>query len=229
MSPSVDLLGTAAFAFGAGVATFFSPCAYPLLPGYVGYYASQTSVEGADGDGAPLGGALVRGIAASVGVLAVFGAVLAVIATVGQTAVSHLEVLEPVIGLALVVLGALTLAGRAPDFEVALPRRRSSVAGFALFGVVYAVAAAGCVFPVFGAVVLQALTLPPAGTVAVVSVYALGIALLMIGVTLLTALGVSVGTGLVRYVDTVVRLAGAVMLLAGLGQLYLSVAVLHVV
>ncbi|MFC4247526.1 cytochrome C biogenesis protein, partial [Natribaculum luteum] len=36
---------TLAFAFTAGLATFFSPCAYPLLPGYVGFYVSQTDGE----------------------------------------------------------------------------------------------------------------------------------------------------------------------------------------
>ncbi|MFB6136530.1 MAG: cytochrome c biogenesis CcdA family protein [Halobacteriaceae archaeon] len=225
-APGVDLLGSVAFAFGAGVATFFSPCAYPLLPGYVGYYASRTAP---DRDGAPVGGALVRGVAASAGTLAVFGVLLAAVATVGRAAVSNVALLEPVIGLALVALGAATLAGRTPSMSVALPERRASVAGFAAFGVVYAVAAAGCVLPVFAGVVLQALTLPLLGSVAVVGAYATGLVALLMGVTVVTALGVTVGTSVVRYVDAVVRAAGAVMVAAGLGQLYLSVAVLHVV
>ncbi|MFC6769716.1 cytochrome C biogenesis protein, partial [Natrinema soli] len=55
----VDATGTASivFALSTGVATFFSPCAYPLLPGYVGFYVSQT-----DGERASLGGALSRGL-----------------------------------------------------------------------------------------------------------------------------------------------------------------------
>ncbi|ERH11676.1 MAG: cytochrome c biogenesis protein [halophilic archaeon J07HB67] len=36
-----------AFAFSAGLGTFFAPCAYPLLPGYVSYYLGET--VGADG------------------------------------------------------------------------------------------------------------------------------------------------------------------------------------
>ncbi|MFB6079767.1 MAG: cytochrome c biogenesis protein CcdA [Haloferacaceae archaeon] len=226
MSPSADLLGAVTFAFGAGVATFFSPCAYPLLPGYVGYYASRTAP---DREGAPVGGALARGAAASVGVLAVFGVLLAAIAAVGQTAVARMTLLEPVVGLVLVVLGVATLADRMPDVEVALPKRRTTVAGFVAFGAVYAVAAAGCVLPVFAGVVIQALALPLPGSLAVVGAYAVGIAALMTAVTVVTALGVSVGTGLAQYVDGVVRVAGAVMVVAGVGQLYLSIAVLHVV
>ena len=37
--------GTVAFAVSAGVATFLAPCAYPLLPGYVGYYLSQEDAD----------------------------------------------------------------------------------------------------------------------------------------------------------------------------------------
>ena len=226
MSPAAGVLGAVAFAFGAGAATFFSPCAYPLLPGYVGYYASQATP---DGDGAPLGGALLRGVAASVGVLAVFGVLAAVVVALGRTVLSGMVLVEPVVGLSLAVLGAATLAGRVPDVPVALPERRTSVGGFAAFGAVYAVAAAGCVLPVFGGVVLQALALPAAAGVAVVLAYAVGVAALMVCVTVLSAFGVSVGTGLVRYTDSLVRLAGVVMVVAGLGQVYLSLAVLHVV
>jgi len=37
-----------AFAFSAGVGTFFAPCAYPLLPGYVSYYLGETVGSGED-------------------------------------------------------------------------------------------------------------------------------------------------------------------------------------
>lgn len=42
---SISFLGAGVFAVGAGVTTFFGPCAFPLLPGYVGYYLSQTDAN----------------------------------------------------------------------------------------------------------------------------------------------------------------------------------------
>ncbi|ESP89740.1 cytochrome C biogenesis protein transmembrane region/thiol-disulfide transporter [Candidatus Halobonum tyrrellensis G22] len=42
---SAAFLGTVAFAAGAGLTTFFAPCAFPLLPGYVGYYVHQSEDE----------------------------------------------------------------------------------------------------------------------------------------------------------------------------------------
>lgn len=219
------LAGTTAFAFGAGVATFFSPCAYPLLPGYVGYYASRADVD-AD---RPVGGALVRGIAAGAGVLAVFAALGAVAVAIGQVGFERLVLLEPVVGGLLVAFGLLVLLDRAPSVRIALPERRTSVLGFGLFGAVYAFAAAGCVVPIVLGVFLQAIAAPPAETVLVIGAYAGGVSLLMVAATVATGVGLAAGTArLVGYGALLERLAGAVMVLAGLGQLYLSIVVLEV-
>lgn len=219
------LVGTAAFAFGAGVATFFSPCAYPLLPGYVGYYASRADVD----EERPVGGALLRGVAAGAGVLAVFGALAAVAVAVGQAGFERLVLFEPVVGALLVGFGLLVLLDRAPSIRVALPERRTSVLGFGLFGAVYALAAAGCVVPIVLAVFLRAIAAPPGEAALVVGAYAGGVSLLMVAATVATGVGVAAGTArLVGYGALLERLAGAVMVVAGLGQLYLSIVVLDV-
>lgn len=66
-------LSTVGFAVTAGVATFFSPCAYPLLPGHIGFYVSRTN-----GDDVSLGGATLRGVVAGIGVLGTFAALIGV-------------------------------------------------------------------------------------------------------------------------------------------------------
>ncbi|ADJ14177.1 cytochrome c biogenesis CcdA family protein [Halalkalicoccus jeotgali] len=221
----LELLGTMGFAFGAGVATFFSPCAYPLLPGYVGYYVSRAEA----GDRRPVGGALLRGLAAGAGVLAVFAALAALAVGVGQAGFERLVALEPVIGAALVVVGLFVVLDRGPSLRVALPARRTDVAGFVLFGAVYALAAAGCVVPVVLGVFLGAIARPPTEAALVVGAYAGGVSLLMVATTVATGVGVALGTSrFVGYGGRLRRLAGAVMILAGLGQLYLSVVVLDV-
>ncbi|WP_122088092.1 cytochrome c biogenesis CcdA family protein [Halalkalicoccus subterraneus] len=220
-----ELLGTTAFAFGAGVATFFSPCAYPLLPGYVGYYVSRAETD----ERRPVGGALVRGLAAGAGVLAVFGALAAVAVGVGQTGFERLVLLEPVIGAALVAVGLLVALDRGPSIRVALPKRRTDVLGFAIFGAVYALAAAGCVVPVVLGVFLGAIARPPGEAALVMGAYAAGVSLLMVATTVATGVGVALGTErFVGYGARLRRLAGVVMVVAGLGQLYLSVFVLDV-
>jgi len=64
------------------------------------------------------------------------------------------------------------------------------VTGFGVFGAVYAVAAAGCVGPLFFGVVSHALALPVHSSIRVLTVYALGVALPLVGVTLLAGAGV---------------------------------------
>ncbi len=217
------LATTLAFAFVAGLATFFSPCAYPLLPGYVGFYASQAGEE------ATVGGAVGRGLVAGAGMLVTLLALVGVAFAVGNEAFSRLTLFEPVVGGLLVVLGALVVAGRAPSLSLSLPKRRSSVAGFGIFGIGYALAAVGCVAPMFLTVIARALSLPTGSAALVLGTYVAGIVLLMVAVTVATGTGLMAGAGLLaRHGRTLERLAGALMVVAGAGQLYLSIVVLDV-
>lgn len=212
--------GTATLALGAGVATFFSPCAYALLPGYVGYYVSATADDPTE---VPLMGAVLRGAAASLGVAAVFAVLAAAILLVGRPMETLITALEPVVGVALVALGLAVVTGRGPTWHAALPQRRASAAGFAVFGAAYAVAAAGCVAPLFLAIVLRALTYPAGPALVVLGAYAAGFSVLMLAATVAIAVGRN--ALLERVLDHRHRLeqaAGVALVLAGIGQLVIT-------
>jgi cytochrome c-type biogenesis protein len=218
----VAVSGYVSVAFGAGVATFFSPCAYALLPGYVGYYASAA----ADDDRSVLAGSLLRGLAGLVGVVAVFGLVGLGVVLVRPVVEPAIRVLEPVVGLAFVVLGLAVALGRVPAVHVLLPARRTSIAGFTLFGAAYAVAAAGCVGPFLLAIVVRAVTLPPAAAGTVLGAFVLGFGSVFLAATV--AIGVGRDALLSRFGsrnETLVRAAGVLLVLAGLGQLAIALAV----
>ena len=217
----VSLATNVPFAVTAGVATFFSPCAYPLLPGYVGFY-----VNSVDADEASVTGAGVRGIAAAVGVLATFALLAGATVRVGRATLSNIAVFETLVGGLLVAFGLLVVAGRAPSLSLSLPKRRSSVLGFGLFGAGYALAGAGCVAPVFLAVVARAIALPSDAALVVLSVYAGVVALLMAATTVATGVGlIGNANRVMAHAGTLKRVAGAVMVVAGVGQLYLSLVV----
>lgn len=217
---TTELYGTLALAVGAGAATFFAPCSYALLPGYVGYYVAAT-----EGEHAPLAGAATRGVAAAVGVLGTF-VVLAGVAVAASGFVERvLHTVELLVGGLLIAFGIAVLAGKTGSLHVALPERRASVTGFALFGALYAFAATACVLPVFLGVALQATTLSPAGTAAVLGAYGGVVAVLMLAVTVATALGRSSGIGEAVGPDRLVSAAGALLVLAGIGQLYVALTV----
>jgi len=206
------------FAVAMGVATFFSPCAYPLLPGYVGFY-----VNSVDAESASVSGAGIRGIAAALGVLVTFALLAGATVRIGQSALSDITVFETLVGGLLIVFGLLVVLDWVPSLSVSLPKRRSSVFGFGLFGAGYALAGAGCVAPIFLAVVARAIALPTDLAVVVIGVYAGVVAALMAATTVATGIGLmSNANRVMAHAGTLKRLAGAVMILAGAGQLYLS-------
>jgi len=151
----ISLATNVPFAVTAGVATFFSPCAYPLLPGYVGFY-----VNSVDADSASVLGAGARGLAAAVGVLATFALLAGATVRIGYSTLANITVFETLVGGLLIVFGLLVVFGRTPSISVPLPKRRTGVFGFGLFGAGYALAGAGCVAPVFLGVVARAIALP---------------------------------------------------------------------
>ncbi|ELZ85855.1 cytochrome C biogenesis protein [Haloferax elongans ATCC BAA-1513] len=210
--------GTLAFAVSAGVATFFAPCAYPLLPGYVGYYLSREEAD--------LGGAVTRGSVASLAALVVLAAIGGVLVLVGGRITSQIALFEPIVGGALVVFGVLLYTGRAPNLHVVLPEYRSSVAGFGIFGAVYGLAAAGCVVPIFLGVVAQSLALPTPQAVISLGAYALAAALPLAIVTVLAALGSGRIRSLSQYIGSVQKVAAVVMVLAGGWQIWLALGFL---
>jgi cytochrome c-type biogenesis protein len=292
-----------AFAFSAGAGTFFAPCAYPLLPGYVSYYLGETvgsdgaTTDGAGGaatdrsggattDGAgsattdrsggattdggtgvsatdagvsgattgtgsgpttgpgtgrvatAVAGLLARvvparhaervvrativGVVVSVGFFLVYGVLAGITAALGSQVLGSISVLELVVGVILIVVGSAAAAGYdLPTPTVQLPERRRSVGGFLAFGVLYAAAAAGCTAPIFVGIGLQAVAAGPAVATATFAAYAAGMSLLMIGVTVGTALGRDALIGRMRGRTALVeRGMGVLLVLAGIVQLY---------
>lgn len=211
------LFGAVAFAASAGLATFFAPCAFPLLPGYVGFYLQQA-------DRPP---AAVAGLTAATGAVVALGGVAALVFIVGRRLTSVLPLFEPIVGGLLVVFGVFVLSGRAPP-TLPLPSRPESLLGFGGFGAVYALAAAGCVVPLFLGVVAQASTLAPTRGLLILGTYVATVAVPLLGVTLLSDAGVSAWRSVGGYTGRVEQVAGAVLVVAGAAQLYLSVVVLDV-
>ncbi len=215
---SVDITGTASFAVGAAILTFFAPCAYALLPGYVAYY-----VAAVDADTAPLAGALVRGGAATVGVFVTFGVLTAVAVGAGAVLEQLLPIIEPMVGVSLLLLGAYIVYAGGFSMHVDLPERGASVLSFGLFGAAYALAATACVLPLFLSVVIDSLTMSMGATITVLGAYTVTFGVLMLGVTVATAVGQGLSAGrLAKYNDIAIRIAGVVLIIAGAGQIYVA-------
>jgi len=203
-------------AVGAGVATFFSPCAYALLPGYVGMYLS-------DGEGTLRSDGL-RGLAAAGGVLAVFAVIVGGVVLIGEALQPWVDRIEPVTGLALVAFGVLLVGGSTWGWHLPLPDQRPGVVGFGMFGGVYAVAAVGCVAPLFFGVTLGALQRGPAHAAVVLGAYGGTIAALLVGITLAIGVGYEIAElKLARLSVVGQKIGGVVLIAAGVVQLWLTI------
>jgi|AntDeeMetagen134_2_1112570.scaffolds.fasta_scaffold00067_13 cytochrome c-type biogenesis protein len=211
------LLNEIWLAVGTGVATFFSPCAYALLPGYVGVYL------GTGGDDQSLVDDAVHGLSAAVGVLVVVGLTIAAVAAVGEPVRQAITWIEPLTGIALVGFGLLLVRGSAVGWHIPLPEQRSGVVGFGLFGAVYAVAAVGCVAPLFFGLVLNALRSGVTQTMIVIGAYGGTIAALLLGSTFAIGMGYELTElKLARLSVVGQRLGGGLLVVAGAVQLALT-------
>ncbi|MFB6295693.1 MAG: cytochrome c biogenesis CcdA family protein [Halobacteriales archaeon] len=237
---AVSDLSRLGFAFTAGAFAFFAPCAYPLLPGYVSYYLGRSSSgarhstgeEGTwSGGTAPGSGrsptvCLLRaggvGLLVSLGFFAVYAALVGTVAALGARFLAGISILELVVGGVLILVGVAMALGWNPRLRmVRLPGRRRSAAGYVGFGVAYAAAAAGCTAPIFVGVVLEALSAGPATSIAAFVAYASGMSVVMVGVTVLAALGrETLLSRIPRRMGSIHRIAGVLLIVAGTVQVY---------
>ncbi len=210
---------------GSGAGGFFSPCVFPLLPGYVTYDLGLHA-EG----GRRLPRALALGTAAALGVIAVNIVLGTVIALLGQATPFQADPRrdEPVIllirtlaGVAIAALGVLTLTGRslaAGLLARVLPAPTATPGGFRgmfLYGFFYNAAGIGCTGPILLSLTLFALTAGSAArALGAFAVFSLTMGALMVGITLLAGFSQSVLTRRLRVATPLLhRLGGVVMIL----------------
>jgi cytochrome c-type biogenesis protein len=214
---------TLAYAFGAGAASFFSPCSAGLLPAYVGYFLTTGDATEPARPARRVGKGILLGLGASAGFFALLVATAGLIALVPlRSFVAALPYVSIVIGALIVALGALYAIGRGPTMPLPRALVARSPRSVFFFGVAYALASLGCTFPVFLSVVLAGVSTGSTVTSVVsLMVFAGGMSLVMIAITLGLALSESAARRLLRAaLAHVPRAAAIVMIVAGLYVIY---------
>lgn len=198
----VGLVGLAAF---AGVFSFFSPCAFPLLPAYMGYrlQGSATQDAASPSRARRLRRGLVVGAFAGAGVLTVYAGVGLLVFALGQPVKAALPLLQPLAGIVAVVLG-LAMLTRIEFAVLVRPLARlgarlqrsaahpgggqNELARNYAFGAGYGACAASCTAPVFLNIFVAGFLAGPLLGLRVFLVYALSAAALMVAAAALVAL-----------------------------------------
>jgi cytochrome c biogenesis protein CcdA len=208
-----------AYAFGVGMVATFNPCGFAMLPAYLSYFLGLEGAEHPD-ERASVLRALAVGASVTLGFLVVFGIIGIVLKGSLDTIQQRLPWVTLVLGIGLVGLGILYLAGRTITVPVPKPARgaesRELWATF-VFGVSYALVSLSCTIPTFLAAVTA--TFEESNLLsgfAVFVAYGLGMGLVLMVLTMAIALAQQ---GLVRNLKRVLpyinRAAGALLVLAG--------------
>lgn len=210
--------------FIRGLVASINPCGFVLLPTYLMYFLGVSAAD-ETARRAPISRALVVGAMVSSGFIVVFFAIGAVTQYWTTALFDNAKYATAVIGVLFVILGIAMLFG----FKLPLttPRieaggRDRTVSSMFLYGVAYAVASLGCTLPLFIATLFQ--TGKRSGYwagVANVMAYALGMALVVVSLTLALA---TANMGFVRWLRAkmqyVEMVSGAFVLLSGLYLLW---------
>ena len=218
------------FSFLACLQAFFAPCSIALIPAYVGYYVKQETGDNNKIQQLLFG--LKAGSLASLGLISVYIVFGIILALFGRLIAPIFPWIELVTGGLLLFMGSSTLLGY--EFAVRPPlviqTRTNGGRRFYLFGVAYAFGAIGCTLPIFLLVIFQSLAQKGMfGGVINFAVYALAMSSLMILFSLISSLSKSaMHKFLTRYMGTLQKSAGVLIILAGIYLIYLALQVISI-
>ncbi|MCM8747981.1 cytochrome c biogenesis CcdA family protein [Thermomicrobiaceae bacterium CFH 74404] len=217
------------YAFGAGMIAAVNPCGFAMLPAYLALYLGAGGQADQRSGARRLAEAVVVGGTVSAGFVVLFAAAGAVISAGGRFLLPVMPWVGLAIGVGLVLLGLAMLAGRTFNpalFEQLADRigrsRERSLRGFFLFGLAYGLASLSCTLPVFMIAAGSALISGSLGRgfVQLLS-YGLGMASVVIALTLAIALVKAGFVTLLRRAVPYVQTVAAMLLVVAGGSIVL--------
>ncbi len=214
------------FSFIAGLAAFFAPCSFAMLPGYITYYISKNSGNGQSSTLLRniLNG-IIFGLIASAGFFTVFLTAGFSVIFVGQFIKSFIPWIAVITGFALIIIGISMLTGKeftyfqAPNIHIA---NKGSKLRIYLFGIVYAIGSLGCVFPIFLSIVVQSLSYNSIiSSISILFVYVLAMSMVMVTVTALAfASKYAILQKIDKYLHYVKKGTAILLIIAGAYMIY---------
>lgn len=240
--PNASSLGIVFVSVVAGIASFFNPCAFPILPGYLAQYyvsASPTSEKRSR-----LGAILLYGFIAAVGVI-IFNIFLgALVGGLGTGFAKSLGLTGPnpnvyirwfrgIVGAFLIFLGYSHATGRGINFSRLghwIPRyeqAKSPTRNFFYYGFFYPLIGISCGGPILASLSLFAIASGGfASALSAFVIYSLVMAILMLFVSLLVGLS---REGLLRVVGnsvlTIKKTSGVILVIVGAFLIFSAVFV----
>lgn len=236
-SSNSNLLFLGLFAGVLGAVTFFSPCSFPMLPGYFSFYLSTDSKGGNAGKkmnplfGGTMAAAGIVTFYLIIGLVVWFISLL--ISSRSWTNVMY-AVLTPLIGILMIIFGLLMFMGKDAFLErfiegfksmfSRLLRRKGSqqneakggAGGLYIYGFGYGAASASCMAPIFITVLFLGIDGGILGAPVVFIVYSLALGGMMVLFSNLAASGSSVINKFISSGDTIKKVTAGLLVVAGI-------------
>ncbi|HSF85887.1 MAG TPA: cytochrome c biogenesis CcdA family protein [Acidimicrobiia bacterium] len=207
-----------ALAFAAGMVATVNPCGFAMLPAYLSYFMGLS--EGVASPAAAMRSAFKVGGVVSFGFIVVFGLAGFAITLGFRSLTTWIPWLALGVGIAVTILGIAMMRGF--ELTLGLPkakrgRRDRRVRSIFGFGISYAVASLSCTLPVFLSVVATQLASRSVAEGALIFlVYGLGMSAMLIGLTVVLALGKQTLVNRLRSSAAHInRVSGAILIGAG--------------
>lgn len=206
-----------ALAFAAGMVATVNPCGFSLLPAYIGAFVAGDSLE--DRVDRRILRAVGVAAAVSLGFVLVFATAGLIIDGIAGEARRRLPWITIVIGVSLMIAGIATVAGWRPGIALRGPRPTIDGGGVRVmvgYGITYAIASLSCTLGPFLAVTGTALARSPMEGLASYVAYALGMGLIIVVLSVASALAhATVANHLRRLSRLAPTVGGVLMVLAG--------------
>jgi cytochrome c biogenesis protein CcdA len=201
----------------AGMLATVNPCGFAMLPGYLALVVAGAKVTSRS---ARVGRALVASGLMTAGFVAVFGIFGLLSVPIASAAQQYLPIVTIVIGLVLVIMGALLLAGKEIFLLLPKPKRgapTTRITSMLGYGIAFAIASLSCTIGPFLAVAGVALRGDHLGSgLSAFLAYALGMGLVVAVLAVAAALASNTATtGIRKLLPYVGRIGGALLVITG--------------
>ena len=209
-----------AVAFTAGLLSFLSPCVLPLIPSYVGFLTGMTADELRTRGGR--GTAVLHGLWFVAGFTLVFVLLGAAASALGSLFRNYQHWLGRFGGVLLILFGLYLLGILRPAFlmrerRIDLARKPLGYFGSGIVGFTFGAAWTPCIGPILGGILTLAATQAGLGRgIALLAVYALGLAVPFLITALLLDRFLIWFQRFRPYIVWVDRVAGALLIVLGI-------------
>ena len=223
------------FSFSLGILSFFSPCAFPMLPGFISYYLGinnkysyNDNITNKEKIYLFLVNGIIGGLVCASGALLVITSIGVAVSFFGdiirEIIKENLFQLNLLVGIIIIILGLIMAFNININFgliKINPPQKKGYLSLF-VYGILYSLVSISCVLPLFIGVMLRAInSINLFEGILIFILYALGLSLFLIIITVLVSVAkITIIKKLNKILPLVKKVGSAILIFVGIWLIY---------